>query len=137
MKTTIVGIFDNAVDLDRGLTRLAGEGFSDVISDDGLASDEASGEGLAAFVPQMGQSVSWNTREPDRKPRKASQAAILKAFKEHLAEHHLSDDVIQGYVVNFLHDGKFAIVGTEPRNAEKAMKIMVECRATRVNRHDA
>jgi hypothetical protein len=135
MKTTIVGVFDNAVDLDRGLTRLAGEGFKDVISDDGIVADEVGGGGISAFVPHMGQSVTWETREPDRKPRKASQSAVVKAFKEHLAQHRLSDDVIEGYAVTFYHDGKFVIVDADPKDAEKAMKIMVECGATRVNRH--
>jgi len=135
MITTIVAVFDNAVDLDRSLTRLADEGFDKVISDDGIVADEASGGGLASFVPHMGQSVTWETREPDRKPRKASQSAVVQAFKDHLAEHHLSDDVIQGYAVTFHHDGKFVIVDTKPDKAEAAMKIMVECGATRVNRH--
>ncbi len=135
MITTIVAVFDNSVDLDRALTRLAEEGFDKVISDDGIMIDEASGRGLAAFVPHLGQSVTWETGEPPRKPRKASQPEIVKAFKEHLAEHHLSDDIIEGYAVTFLHDGKFVIVDTQPKKGEDAMKIMVECGATRVNRH--
>ena len=133
MKTTIVAIFDNAVDLDRGLTRLAEESFHDVIAHDGIASNEASDEGL--LRPNFEQSTTSEERGSGRKARKVSLSAIVNAFKKSLAEHHLSEDVIEGYADNFVHEGKFAIVDTEPQKAQTAMKIMVECCATRVNRH--
>ena len=133
MKTTIVAIFDNAVELDRGLTRLAEEGFNDVIAHDGIASNESSDEGL--LRPNFEQSTTSEESGSGRKARKVSLSAIVNAFKTNLAEHHLSEDVIEGYAVNFVHEGKFGIVDTEPQKAQTAMKIMVECCATRVNRH--
>jgi hypothetical protein len=132
--TTIVGVFDSARDLDKAVTRLAEAGFRDTVYDDGIIADEGFA-GAAAFVPHLGQAVTWNTAEPDRKPRKPNQAEIVRAFKEHLSEHHLSDDIIEGYAVTFRHDGKFALVKTRAKEADLAMKIMNECGASRVNRH--
>ena len=130
---TIVGIFDNDRDMDRAVTRLAEEGFDDTLYDDGLVADAGSGAGATFFVPHFGQAMTWETRE--RTPRKRSQSSIVQAFKEHLAEHHLSDDIIQGYAVTFYHDGKFALVRTNAKKADAAITVMEECGATRVNRH--
>ena len=136
MMTTIIGVFDNARDLDIAVTKLAEADFNDTIFDDGIMADEAGGGLPAIYAPHMGQAATWNVGEPERKPRKPSHEAVVQAFKQHLEKHHLSDDIIQGYAVTFNHDGKFAIVKTNPQKADSAMKIMRECGASRVNRHD-
>ena len=62
--------------------------------------------------------------------------SIARAFKSHLADCHLPDDVIEAYATAFYHKGKFILVRTEPECAKHVMEILRECRASRVNRHD-
>jgi hypothetical protein len=61
---------------------------------------------------------------------------IVRAFKFHLADCHLPDDVIEAYATAFHHKGKFVIVRTEPECDKHVMKILRQCGATRVNQHD-
>jgi hypothetical protein len=63
-------------------------------------------------------------------------ATIVRAFKSHLADCHLPDDVIEAYATAFYHKGKFLLVRTEPECAKHVMEILRECHASRVNRHD-
>jgi hypothetical protein len=44
--------------------------------------------------------------------------------------------MIHAYAVSFNHNGEFVLVKTDAQRAEKAMEILRECGATRVNRHD-
>jgi hypothetical protein len=43
----------------------------------------------------------------------------VRAFKSHLAEYHLPDEVIEGYATILRHDGKFILVRTHPRERTK------------------
>jgi len=133
--TTIVGIFDNARDLDKAVGRLAREGFEDAVYDEAIVAGEVGNSGLLVFAPGSGPAVVWSTAEPALPP-KPSQHSIVRAFKAHLADYHLPDGVIEAYATTFNHDGEFALVRTDPKRAEQAMEILRQCGASRVNRHD-
>ena len=77
---------------------------------------------VGSDAPNLLSKPDWNT--------------IVQAFKAQLGHYHLSSDVIRGYATAFLHNGKFVLVRTDAERAEQAMKILRDCGATRVNRHD-
>ena len=131
--TTIVGIFDNARDLDKAVERLARAGFEDTVYDEAIVSEELGSIG-GIFAPGSGPAVYWGETERDMKP-KLDRHANARAFRAHLADYHLPKDVIEGYVTNFDHDGEFVLVKTSPDRADQALEIMRTCGASRANRH--
>jgi hypothetical protein len=133
--TTIVGIFDNARDLDRAVDRLNRAGFEDTVYDEAIVTEEVGHVGGGIFAPGSGPAVYWGDTERDLKP-KLDRHANARAFRAHLADYRLPKDVIAGYVTNFDHDGEFVLVKTSPESAKQALEIMKACGATRANRHD-
>ena len=118
--TTIVGIFDNARDLDKAVDRLTRAGFEDTVYDEAIVAEETSNVGTV-FAPGSAPAVFWGNAEPDLMPKRSGhgQHAIVQAFKAHLADYHLPADVIQGYAMTFDHDGEFVLVKTSPERADK------------------
>jgi hypothetical protein len=134
--TTIIGIFDNARDLDKAIERLARARFQDTVYDEAIVGEEPSGGGPAVFAPGYGPPAAWGSSvEPKSRP-KPGQHAIVKAFKAHLADYDVPADVIQAYAITFYHDGEFILIKTDAERAEQAMEILRSCGATRANRHD-
>jgi hypothetical protein len=129
--TTIVGIFDNARDLDQAVERLAEAGIEDTVFDETIVAGEA---GNVGPVSGPGSSTPGIIVKPEL-PSKPDRHAIIRAFKAHLADYHLSEDVIDGYATTFYHKGKFVLVRTDPQRAEQVIQILRGCRASRVNRH--
>jgi len=121
---TIVGIFDSARDLDEAVERLAAAGFEDTVYDEAIVAEEP-----GILGPGAVEARGLGKVEPDL-------LTVVRAFKAHLADYHLPDDVIEAYATTFYHKGKFVLVRTDSERAEKALEILRECGATRVNRHD-
>ena len=61
---------------------------------------------------------------------------IVRAFRSHLADYDLPDQVIEAYTATFHHGGKFVLVRTHPQRDEQVVKILRRCGASRVNRYD-
>jgi hypothetical protein len=137
--TTIVGIFDNARDLDKAVERLARAGFEDTVYDEVIVEGEAgsSGGGPMVFAPGYAPAMVWGRPEPEARPKRAEhgQHAIVEAFKAHLAEYHLPLEAIHSYALNFNHNGEFVLVKTKSDRAAEAMQILRGCGATKVDRH--
>jgi hypothetical protein len=132
--TTIVAIFDNARDVDQAVTRLARAGFEDTVFDEGIIAEEAHSLGLV-FASGFGPPEVWGTPEtPSR--RKPDHQTIIQAFKSHLSDYHLPDEIIEAYAMTFSHSGEFLLVKTENKRAGAALEILRNCGATRVGRHD-
>ena len=132
--TTIVAIFDNARDVDQAVTRLARAGFEDSVFDEGIIAGEGHSLGLSSR-PVSAPPEVWGTPEtPSR--RKPNHQTIVQAFKSHLADYRLPDEVIEAYAMTFSHSGEFLLVKTENKRAEAAVEILRNCGATRVGRHD-
>lgn len=132
--TTVVAIFDNARDLDQAVTRLAGAGFDDTVYDEGIIAGEAHSLGLV-FAPGSAPAVVWGTPE-SAVPRKTDHHAVVRAFKAHLADYRLPDEVIEAYATTFSHNGEFLLLRTESKRVETALEILRNAGATRVARHD-
>ncbi|HEY5706121.1 MAG TPA: hypothetical protein VIS96_11160 [Terrimicrobiaceae bacterium] len=132
--TTIVGIFDNARDLDKAVERLSREGFEDAVFDGPIVAEEP-GDVDAIYAPGSNPALYWGNAERELKP-KQNRHVNARAFKAHLAEYHLPDDVIEGYATTFDHDGEFVLVKASPERAEQALEILRTSGASRANRHD-
>ena len=127
----IIGIFDNAWDMDQAVERLAAAGFDDTVYDEAIVKEEPGS--LDPAVPTLAPRLGSD--EPNLIPRRDKQT-IVRAFKAHLADYHLPNDVIEAYATTFYHGGKFVLVKTDAQRAEQAMMILRECGATRVTRHE-
>jgi hypothetical protein len=133
--TTIVGIFDDAWNVEKAIEQLAAAGFEDTVLDEAIVAEQPGSAGAIPFrapgsAPErvLGEDAPNLISKPDRR-------TIVEAFKAHLGRYKLSHDVIGGYATAFIHDGKFILVKTEPERAEQAMKILRDCNSTRVTRH--
>jgi hypothetical protein len=134
--TTIVGIFDDAWNVEKAIEQLAAAGFEDTVYDEAILAEQPGSAGAIPFrapgsAPEkvLGENAPNLISKPDRR-------IIVEAFKAQLGRHNLSHDVINGYATAFIHDGKFILVKTDAERAEQAMKILGDCNATRVVRHD-
>jgi len=132
IQSVIIGIFDNAQDLDRAVEGLAAAGFEDTIYDEAIVEEPCKVDPVPVGpVLAVGAVVAKDSTsvEPDL-------PTILRAFKSRLADYHLPAQVIEAYATTFYHKGKFTLVRTDRERAEQAMEILRECHASRVNRHD-
>jgi hypothetical protein len=130
--TTIVGIFDNARDLDEAIERLAGAGFEDTVYDEAIVGGEPGniGSGVAS-----GLAAAPGVIVEPFVPPKLDRQAIVRAFKAHLARYALPDNVIETYATTFYHSGKFVLVRTDTGRAKQVKEILWSCRASQVNQH--
>jgi hypothetical protein len=51
----------------------------------------------------------------------------VSAFKSHLADYDLPDQMIEAYTTTFYHGGKFVPVRTHPQRDEQVVKILRRC----------
>ena len=135
LMTTIVGIFDNARDLDKAIERLARAGFEDTVYNEAIVGEEPINIGTPVFAPGSAPAVVWGNAEPAL-PSKPDRYTIVRAFKAHLAHCHLPHEVIEAYATSFYHGGEFVLVRTDTEHAAQVMQILRECSGTQVNRHD-
>ena len=134
--TTIVGIFDDTSDLDRVLERLADSGVDATVYDEALLTEEPGSvdPAVPTLAPGAVPEVVLGTGEPNLL-NKRDKSSVVRAFRGHLADYDLSEEVIEAYASTFLHSGKFVLVKTDADKAEQVMGILKDSGATRVNRH--
>jgi hypothetical protein len=131
--TTIIGIFDNARDLDKAVNNLARAGFEDTVYDESIVAEDApKGEPIAFALGHMPANFWGNAKSA--LPSKPDRSAVIRAFKAHLADYKLPDDVIEGYAIT-LHHSEFVLVKTPANRADQVETIMRECGAIRTDRH--
>jgi hypothetical protein len=139
-QSVTVGIFDNADELEQAVAQLASAGFDGTaVYDEAIVAQEPGkvapfgpvpvGPVLApGVVPaEVAGSVERDVRDVPN---------IVSAFKSHLSDYDLPDQVIEAYTTTFYHGGKFVLVRTHPQRDEQVVKILRQCGASRVNRHD-
>jgi len=132
--TTIVGIFDNTRDMEQAVVRLSEAGFQDTIYDDAIVAQQT--ENVRPIVASGSvQPVLASSIRSDS-PTKPNIDSIIRAFKRHLADYHLPNDVINSYATTFHHNGKFVLLKADPQRSEQAITILRECGASRAVRHD-
>ena len=134
IRSVTVGIFDNADDLEQAAAQLASAGFNGTaVYDEAIVAQEPGnfvpvGPVLApGVVPaEVADNVERDVRDVPN---------IVRAFKSHLADYDLPDQVIEDYTTTFDHGGKFVLVRT-PQRDEQVVRILRRCGASRVNRYD-
>ena len=131
--TTIIGIFDNARDLDKAVNKLARAGFDETVYDESIVAQDASKGAPIAFALGHTPAAFWDNAKPVM-PSKPDRGAVVRAFKAHLADYNLPDDVIEGYAIT-LHHSEFVLVKTDASRADHVGRIMTECGAIRADRH--
>jgi hypothetical protein len=131
--TTIIGIFDNARDLDKAVNKLARAGFDETVYDESIVAEDASKGEPIAFALGHTPATFWGNTKPVV-PSKTDPSAVVRAFKAHLADYNLPEDVIEGYAIT-LHHSEFVLVKTDASRADQAGAIMRECGAIRTDRH--
>jgi hypothetical protein len=135
IRSITVGIFDNAHDLEQAVAQLAGAGFDGTaVYDEAIAAKEPGNVAPVGPVIAPGVVPAEAAGKVERNVRDVPN--IVSAFKSHLADYDLPDQVIEGYTTAFYHGDKFVLVRTHPQRDEQAVKILRQCRASRVNRHD-
>jgi hypothetical protein len=133
IESVIVGIFDDSQDLDRADKRLAAAGFEGAVYDEAVGADESCEVTPVVVGPVLAPTVA----PTDGSGGRESDLPGLDAFRSHLAGYRLPDDVIEAYATAYAHQGRFLVVRTEPEAAKYVVAILQECRASRVDQHDA
>ncbi|MGA7214159.1 MAG: hypothetical protein WBX20_08130 [Terrimicrobiaceae bacterium] len=133
MPSLIVGIFENAENLDRAVERLAGAGFEDAVYDQAIVAGELGNAGQVPVGPVIAAGAVRVKPLGDVEP---DLPDIVRKFKSDLAGYHLPEQVVETYAATLSHKGTFVLVKTEPERAAQAREILRECRASRVNQHD-
>jgi hypothetical protein len=133
IRSVTIGIFDDASDVARALERLGAAGFEDTIVYDGATARHEQQD-----APPVGPVPVGSILAPGSvcAEDSGSDEPAVRAFKSHLADYHLPDEVIEGYATTFCHDGKLIIVRTHPQRDEEVVGILRKCGASRVNRYD-
>ena len=131
--TTIIGIFDNARDLDKAVDKLARAGFDETVYDESIVAEDAPRGDPIAFALGHTPATFWGGAKPVM-PAKPDRGAVIRAFKAHLADYNLPEDIIEGYAIT-LHHSEFVLVKTQASRADQVGTIMRECGAIRTDRH--
>ena len=130
--TTIIGIFDNARDLDKAVDKLARAGFEDTVYDESIVTEDTPRAEPIAFALGHVPTPFWGGAKPVQ--AKPDRSSVIRAFKAHLADYHLPEEVIEGYALT-LHHSEFVLVKTRAQSADQVMAIMKDCGAIRTDRH--
>jgi hypothetical protein len=132
-ESVVVGVFDNSQDLEQADKELVLAGFEAAIYDRAVEGAEALnvnpvvvGPVLAPGIVPTDDSETDDYRPPD-----------IDSFRSYLADCHLQDEVIDAYVTAYSHQSRFLVVRTEPECVKHVTGILRDCRASRVDRHDA
>jgi hypothetical protein len=136
--TTIVGIFEASERVDEAIRRLAAaELESEVLDETSLEQEPGSIDPAGpALVRGAAAAAEAGSDKPNLLPRR-DKHSIARAFKERLAkDYHLSDEISDAYATTFSHSGKFVLTRADDKNAERAMQMLRDSGATRVDRHD-
>ena len=132
MESVIVGVFDDSQDLEEADKRLAAAGFEGAVYGAAFGAEESCEVAPVAVGPLLAPGFV----PPDGSEERESGLSEIDAFRSHLADCHLRDEVIEAYATSYSHQGRFLVVRTEPECAKYIVPILQECHASRVDQHD-
>lgn len=131
-RSVTVGIFNKIQDLERAIERLAAAGFEDTFYDEAIVALDAGNVAPVGMDPDLAPGVDAEVStgvEPDL-------PTIVRAFKLHLADYHMPDQVIEDYAMAFYREGKVVLVKTGPPRDKEVVRILLKCGALQANRFD-
>jgi hypothetical protein len=137
---TIVGIFDanTPEQVEEAAKRLADAELDAVIIDESILGQEPGSldPAIPALAPAATVEAVKGREEPNLLPRRDKQR-VIRAFRERLADdYRLSNEVTEAYATTLAHGGRFVIVRADSKDAEKAVQLLRDSGASRVNKHD-
>jgi hypothetical protein len=133
MESVIVGIFDDSQDLEEADKRLAAAGFEGAVYGAASGADES----CEVTPVTVGPVLAPGFVQSDGSEERESELSQIAAFRSHLVDCHLRDEVIEAYATAYSHQGRFLVVRIEPECAKYVVPILEECRASRVDQHDS
>jgi hypothetical protein len=136
--TTIVGIFDAPEQVEQAAKRLSEADFDAIVLDETILEQEPGSIDPTApgLVRGVAGEVVAGRVEGNVLPRRDRQA-VTKAFRERLTrEYKLSDEVTDAYATTLAHNGRFVLVRAAAKDSERAMQLLRDSGASRVDKHD-
>jgi hypothetical protein len=126
IRSVTVGIFDNAHDLEQAVAQLASAGFDGTaVYDQPIVAQEPGNVAPVGPVLAPGVVPAEVAGSVERDVRDVPNT--VSAFKSHLADYDLPDQMIEAYTTTFYHGGKFVLVRTHPQRDEQVVKILRRC----------
>jgi hypothetical protein len=106
IRSVTVGIFDNAHDLEQAVAQLASAGFDGTaVYDEAIVAQEPGNVAPVGPVLAPGVVPAEVAGSVERDVRDVPNT--VSAFKSHLADYDLPDQMIEAYTTTFYHGGKF------------------------------
>lgn len=133
MKSTIVGLFDDSLAMERAVNELTAGGFEERVFDRASISQEV-GHGVGPLITPAAGPTPGGAGLAHGYPEDSVEE-VSRTFRSHLSNLRLSDAEIEGYVNNFNHEAKFVIVTTDRQRAADAIEILRRANASRVDQH--
>jgi hypothetical protein len=134
--TTVVGIFDDAGNMDQAVEQLAAAKLDCTVYDESTAAAESGTVGeIRSVLPPGAAPAKGATNDVTSMPTAPDQHTQAEDFKATLEDFGLSTEVREAYARTFRHKGKFVFVRTDSEHADQAMGILRSCGASVVDRH--
>jgi hypothetical protein len=136
--TTVVAIFDAAEKIDKALERLAAADLEAAVLDETtIVQEPGSVDPVGpALAPGAFAETVTGKEAPNLIPKRDRQA-VDRAFRARLKrDYSLPDEAIDAYATTFAHSGKFVIVRTDAKDADRAADMLRNAGATRVEKHE-
>ena len=126
----ILGIFDGDETRDAAGQQLASEGIENAVYDETIVAEPIAGDSADPIPAHPDRILSAITR------RLSDSPGLVREFKCRLSDHCLPDDAIEAYAIAFTRKGKFVLVETDARQADRATEILRGSQASLINRHE-
>jgi len=127
----VVGIFDDDRNLDRAVERLAAEGFEDTVFDEATVSEGPANSGPTPVGPVLVAGAV-----PVQAVGKRDLSRATRSFRSRLADYDLPETEVETYAREFERSAKFILVTPDPERMTRAMEVLRECQASRINKHE-
>ena len=127
----VVGIFDDDRNFDRAVERLAAEGFEDSVFDQATVSEGPGNSGPTPVGPVLVAGAV-----PVQAIGKRDLSRATRSFRSRLADYDLPETEVETYAREFERSAKFILVTPDPERMTRAMEVLRECQASRINKHE-
>ena len=136
--TTVVAIFDAGEQVDKAVERLAAAELDATVLDEATILQEPGSIDPVgpALAPGAFAETVAGKEEPNLIPQR-DRNAVGRAFRARLKrDYDLPDEAIDAYATTFAHNGKFVVVRTDANDADRAVEILRNAGAARIEKHD-
>ena len=136
--TTVVAIFDAGEQVDKAVEQLAAAKLDATVLDKTTIMQEPGSIDPVgpALAPGAFAETVAGKEEPNLIPQR-DRNAVTRAFQARLKrDYDLPDEAVDAYATTLAHNGKFVVVRTDAKDADRAAEILRNAGAARVEKHD-